>query len=127
MRRRDPHAHVWWRHVLAEFDPEPPPHRHERFFGATGIQVPQLLAREDLRLRLKLNGILDEILELTPDQLDDEHLREPFLAGVPIICSVASTTELLRALRRPEVACALVEQGSPLLEVDIVALTYATR
>ena len=88
----------------------------ERWFGATGRRVPELVVDGDLSL--------DDALVLD-DASDTTRLREAFEAGTPVVVRASSPGEIKAALARPEVACALVPADRPdLLELDLTELTY---
>lgn len=86
----------------------------ERWFGATGRQVPEIA----------LEGELDLEGALVLDSVDQEDaLREAHQAGRPVVVRAATADEVKRALSRPEVASALVTDPL-LLELDLTELTY---
>jgi hypothetical protein len=88
----------------------------ERWFGATGRRVPELVVDGELSL--------DDALVLD-DAGDTTRLREAFEAGTPVVVRASSAGEIKAALARPEVACALVPADRPdLLELDLTELTY---
>jgi hypothetical protein len=84
----------------------------ERWFGATGRQVPEIA----------LAGELDTEGALVLDAWD-ESAHDAFEAGTPIVVRAGSADEVVAALSHPEVACALVSDPL-LLELDLVRLTY---
>ena len=87
----------------------------ERWFGATGRRVPELVAEGDL----------DVAGALVLDDLDDTRLREAFDGGTPVVVRTSSAAEIKAALARPEVACVLVPADRPdLLALDLTELTY---
>lgn len=87
--------------------------RH-RWFGATGRRVPAIA----------LDGTIDLEGALVLDSVEDEEaLRAAHEAGTPVVARASDVDALLRALARPEVACALVSDPA-LLDVDLVELTY---
>jgi hypothetical protein len=88
----------------------------ERWYGATGRRVPELV----------VEGELDVSDALVLDDADDsQRLRDAFEAGTPVVVRASSAAEVKAALARPEVACALVPAGRPdLLELDLTELTY---
>ena len=87
----------------------------ERWFGATGRRVPELVPEGDLDL--------DDALVL--DELDDAQLRAAFDAGRPVVVRAASAEEIKAALARPEVASVLVPPDrDDLLALDLTELTY---
>jgi hypothetical protein len=86
----------------------------ERWFGATGRRVPEI-ARE---------GDFDLADALVLDSADDvEALRAAHAAGRPVVVRARTAEDVKRALARPEVSSALVEDPA-LLELDLTELTY---
>jgi hypothetical protein len=86
----------------------------ERWFGATGRQVPELA----------LEGSLDIEGALVLDHVhDDVELREAHAQGTPVVVRAATPEAVKEALARPEVACVLVPTEE-LLALDLTALTY---
>ena len=86
----------------------------QRWFGATGRRVPAIA----------LDGTIDLEGALVVDSVEDEEaLRAAHEAGTPVVARAADVDALLRALARPEVACALVSDPA-LLDADLVELTY---
>ena len=90
-----------------------------RWFGATGVQVPEIAVEGELELpeqTLVLDGVADV-----------EALREAHAAGRPVVVRARTAEEVLEALRRPEVASVLVpESARELLDLDLVDLTYGS-
>jgi hypothetical protein len=86
----------------------------ERWFGATGRQVPEIA----LDGELELAGAL-----LLDSPADSEALRAAHLEGRPVVVRAATAAEVKEALARPEVACALVSDPA-LLDLDLTELTY---
>ena len=88
----------------------------ERWFGATGRQVPELA----------LAGALDESGALVLDGVDDvPQLRAAFDAGRPVVVHASSAVAIKAALARPEVSCVVVPPDrADLLEIDLTELTY---
>jgi hypothetical protein len=87
----------------------------ERWFGATGRQVPELA----------VEGELDVDGALVLDGVDDAALREAHAAGRPVVVRTATAEAVKAALARPEVAAALVPPDRrELLELDLTELTY---
>ncbi len=88
----------------------------ERWFGATGRRVPEIVVEGELDLdeALVLDGVVDE-----------RALREAHGAGQPIVVRAASAEEVKAALAHPEVAAALVppDRRDP-LDLDLRELTY---
>jgi hypothetical protein len=88
----------------------------ERWFGATGRQVPEIAVEGELDLddALVLDGVSDEAA-----------LKEAHEAGRPVVVRADSAEGVKRALGRPEVASVLVpESKRELLELDLTELTY---
>jgi hypothetical protein len=86
----------------------------ERWFGSTGRKVPEIALEGtvDVSEAVVLDSVADETA------LTDAHAR-----GVPVVVRAATAAEVVAALSRPEVACALV--ASPeLLELDLAEITY---
>ena len=88
----------------------------ERWFGATGRQVPEIA----------VEGELDVEGALVVDDVSDEPaLREAHEQGRPVVVRAADAEGIRTALARPEVATVLVPPGrDDLLELDLTALTY---
>jgi hypothetical protein len=84
----------------------------ERWFGATGRQVPEIA----------LEGELDVDGALILDRWDDE-AHAAFERGQPIVVRANDAEEVKDALAHPEVACVLVRDAA-LLELDLVKMTY---
>jgi hypothetical protein len=88
----------------------------ERWFGATGRRVPELVAEGAVDLDDAL--VLDELA-------DERQLREAFEAGRAIVVRAQSPEQVKTALARPEVACVLVPADrDDLLHLDLTELTY---
>jgi len=88
----------------------------ERWFGATGRQVPEIAIDGELELADAL------VLE---DVSDEAALKEAHAAGRPVVVCADSAETVKRALARPEVACVLVPEAKrELLELDLTELTY---
>jgi hypothetical protein len=85
----------------------------ERWFGATGRRVPEIAVEGELEL--------DDALVL--DAIEDDALRAAFDAGRPVVVRASTADEVKAALRRPEVAVALVTDRA-LLDLDLTELTY---
>ena len=86
----------------------------ERWFGATGRQVPELALEGSLDLEGAL--ILDDVH-------DDLRLREAHAQGIPVVVRARTPEAVKEALARPEVASVLVPTEE-LLALDLTALTY---
>ena len=85
-----------------------------RWFGATGRKVPEIA----LEGTVDLEGAL--VLE---DVSDLEMIRAAHEGGTPVVVRASTAEEVLTALSRGEVACALVPDEA-LLELDLPELTY---
>jgi hypothetical protein len=86
----------------------------ERWFGATGRKVPEIVLEGTIDLEGAL--VLDDVSD--PALIHEAHER-----GTPVVVWASSAQEVVRALSRPEVAAALV-QDPELLELDLAELTY---
>ena len=86
----------------------------ERWFGATGRQVPELALEGSLDIEGAL--VLDDVH-------DDARLRQAHAEGTPVVVRASTPESLKAALARPEVASVLVPTEE-LLEIDLTALTY---
>jgi hypothetical protein len=88
----------------------------ERWFGATGRRVPEIVAEGELDLGQAL--VLDDVAEL-------ERLREAHASGRPVVVRAADPESVARALARPEVSCVLVPADRrELLDLDLRRITY---
>ena len=89
----------------------------QRWFGATGRRVPEIVVEGDEAVPL------DEALVL--DQLDVERLHEAHEQGIPVVVRADNADDVKRALARPEVAAVVVPEAQrALLELDLTTLTY---
>ena len=86
----------------------------ERWFGATGRKVPQIVLDGALDLEDAL--VLDDVSDLAV-------IHSAHEAGTPVVVRAATAEEVRAALSLGEVACALVRDDS-LLELDFPQLTY---
>ena len=86
----------------------------QRWLGATGRRVPQLALEGQLDLP-------EETLVLD-DVSDEAALRAAHDEGRPVVVRASTADEVVAALRRPEVAAAIVPRE--LLDLDLRALTY---
>jgi hypothetical protein len=84
----------------------------ERWFGATGRQVPEIA----------LDGELEVEGALVLDRWADE-AHAAFERGQPIVVRARDAAEVKAALAHPEVACVLVRDPA-LLGLDLVKMTY---
>jgi hypothetical protein len=88
----------------------------ERWFGATGRRVPEIVVEGELDVddALVLDGVSDETA-----------LREAHAHGRPVVVRADSAEAVKAALARPEVASVLVPDAKrELLELDLTELTY---
>lgn len=90
----------------------------QRWFGATGTQVPEIAVEGEDELPLDDALVLDDVSDL-------EALRNAHDNGVPVIVRAANAEEVRAALERPEVACVLVPpEQRELRELDFRRLKY---
>ena len=89
----------------------------ERWLGATGRKVPEVVVEGELVLP-------DGALVL--DNIDDgAALRAAFDEGRPVVVNADTPEAVGRALARPEVSCVVVPADRrELLELDLRTLTY---
>jgi hypothetical protein len=88
----------------------------ERWFGATGRQVPEIAVEGELDVGDAL--VLDDVTDEGP-------LHEAHETGRPIVVRAASAEAVKAALAHPEVATALVPpEQRDLLDLDLRELTY---
>ncbi len=86
----------------------------ERWFGSTGRRVPEVV----------LEGAVDVGGALILDDVSDlERIRVAHLEGTPVVVRADTAAEVVSALSRGEVACALVRDEA-LLDLDLAELTY---
>ena len=89
-----------------------------RWFGATGVQVPEIAVEGEAELPAGDPLLLDDVSEV-------ERLREAHAQGTPIVVRAANAEAVQAALERPEVACVLVPADKrELLELDFRRLKY---
>jgi hypothetical protein len=86
----------------------------ERWFGATGQRVPEIALEGTIDLEGAL--VLDDVSDLAAIQAAHEQ-------GTPVVVRASTPEEVLAALSRGEVACALVRDES-LLSLDLAGMTY---
>jgi hypothetical protein len=88
----------------------------QRWFGATGLQVPEIAVEGELELGDAL--VLDDVS-------DGAALKQAHEQGRAIVVRAGSAEEVKAALSRPEVASVLVPADKrELLELDLTELTY---
>jgi hypothetical protein len=90
----------------------------QRWYGASGVQVPEIAVEGEVELPPGDALVLDDVS-------DEEKLREAHEQGVPVVVRAAGREAVQAALERPEVACVLVPPGKrELLEIDFRKLKY---
>jgi hypothetical protein len=88
----------------------------ERWFGATGRQVPEIAVEGEIDLDDAL--VLDDVSDAGP-------LKQAHEQGRPVVVRADTPEAVKQALARPEVACVLVpEAHRELLDLDLTELTY---
>ena len=88
----------------------------ERWFGATGRKVPDIV----------LEGTVDLTGALVLDDVSDRAaIHEAHEAGTPIVVRCSSSQEVHAALSLGDVACAVVSDES-LLSLDLAEMTYGS-
>ncbi|MEO8290406.1 MAG: hypothetical protein ABI649_05355 [Gaiellaceae bacterium] len=92
----------------------------ERWFGATGIRVPEIAVEGEDEVALGDALILDGL-----GDSDLERLQEAYDQGVPVVVRAADPESVRAALERPEVSCVLVPpEQRELRELDFRRLKY---
>jgi hypothetical protein len=90
----------------------------ERWYGATGVQVPEIAVEGEAELPEGEALVLDDVS-------DEEQLRDAHDRGVPVVVRASTAETVQTALERPEVACVLVPPDKrELLELDFRKLKY---
>jgi hypothetical protein len=90
----------------------------ERWFGATGQRVAEIVVEGDPSVPL------DDALVVN-DVADPDRLHEAHECGTPVVVRADSPEAVKAALARPEVACVLVPADrAELLDLDLTKLTY---
>ena len=88
----------------------------ERWLGATGRRVPEIVVEGDLELP-------EDALVL--HQIDVASLRAAFDEGRPVFVHADTVDGVRQALARPEVSCVVVPPDRrELTELDLRTLTY---
>jgi hypothetical protein len=86
----------------------------ERWFGATGRKVPEIV----------LEGTVDLSGALVLDDVSDRaSIHEAHHAGTPVVVRCSTAEEVHAALSLGPVACALVTDEA-LLALDLASMTY---
>jgi hypothetical protein len=90
----------------------------QRWYGATGVQVPEIAVEGEEDLPPADRLVLDDVADV-------DRLREAHEQGTPVVVRASSAEAVQAALERPEVACALVPPDKrELLELDFRRLKY---
>jgi hypothetical protein len=90
----------------------------QRWFGATGVQVPEIAVEGEQELPAGEALVLDDVSDV-------ERLREAHERGVPVVVRATTAEAVQTALERPEVACVLVPPDRrELVELDFRRLKY---
>ena len=90
----------------------------QRWFGATGRKVPEIVVEGDPAVPLDEALVVDDLTEI-------HRLQHAHAQGQPVVVRADSAEGLLAALARPEVASVVVpESKRELLERDLTKLTY---
>ena len=90
----------------------------ERWYGASGVQVPEIAVEGEVELPKGDTLVLDDVS-------DEARLREAHDQGVPVVVRASTAEAVQAALERPEVACVLVPPDKrELLELDFRKLKY---
>ncbi len=90
----------------------------QRWYGATGVQVPEIAVEGEDELPPGEPLIVDDVSDL--DRLQAAHAE-----GIPVVVRADSAEAVQAALERPEVACVLVPADKrELLELDFRRLKY---
>jgi hypothetical protein len=90
----------------------------DRWFGATGRRVPQIVVEGEHELPLEEALVLDDVS-------DTATLLEAFDEGRAVVVRAATAEAVVAALARPEVASVLVPADKrDLVDLDLVELTY---
>jgi hypothetical protein len=90
----------------------------ERWFGATGRQVPEIAVEGEDEIPLDEALVLDDVS-------DEARLREAHAKGTPVVVRASDKDAVTRALARPEVACVLVPADRrELRDLDLRKITY---
>jgi hypothetical protein len=101
----------------------------ERWFGATGLQVPEIAVEgEDLELTDERHArVGNRTFEILVADLaaNGESLAQAHAEGVPVVVRAEHAEEVKSALARPEVSCVAVPGSARhLRELDLTELTY---
>jgi hypothetical protein len=90
----------------------------QRWFGATGAQVPEIAVEGEAELPAGEPLVVDGVSDV-------ERLQAAHAKGTPVVVLADSPEAVQAALERPEVACVLVPADKrELLELDFRRLKY---
>jgi hypothetical protein len=90
----------------------------ERWFGATGVKVPEIAVEGELGAPLEQALVVDDVS-------DRDSLHAAHAEGRPVVVRASTPEQVKAALRLPEVATVLVPPDRrDLLELDLTELTY---
>jgi hypothetical protein len=90
----------------------------ERWFGATGVQVPEIAVEGEEELPEGDVLVIDDVSDVAG-------LQKAHAAGTPVVVRAATPKAVQAALERPEVACVLVPPDRrELVELDFRRLKY---
>jgi hypothetical protein len=90
----------------------------QRWFGATGVQVPEIAVEGESELPPSEPLLLDDVSDV-------ERLQAAHAEGTPVVVRADTADAVQAALERPEVACVLVPPDKrELLELDFRKLKY---
>ncbi len=90
----------------------------DRWWGATGRQVPEIVVEGDPQVPFDEALVVDDLTEI-------HRLQHAHELGQPVVVRADSPEAVLAALARPEVAAVAVpESKRDLLELDLTKLTY---
>ena len=90
----------------------------ERWWGASGRQVPELAVEGDPAVPVEEALVVDSLH-------DPADIHAAFAAGTPVVVRASTAEDVRAALARPEVASVLVPADrEDLLALDLTELTY---
>ena len=90
----------------------------ERWFGATGLRVPEIAVEGEDDIPLDDALVLDSVEDI-------RRLEEAHGEGVPVVVRASNAGDVGAALERPEVACVLVPPDQrDLRDLDFRQLKY---
>ncbi len=89
-----------------------------RWFGAKGFRVPEIVVEGDPAVPVEEALVLDDVS-------NEQQLKDAHDAGTPVVVRADSPEKVKQALERPEVASVLVPADKPeLVELDLLKMTY---